>query len=200
MFTGIIEDIGTVTNVTPLSMAVELELKTTKIPLDEVKLGDSIAINGICLTVTSKKHDENKFSVQAVKETIDRTTLTMWKKGSLVNLERALSYAGRIDGHLVSGHVDDRGRITRINSSGAQTTFTVNYPPELKSFLSLKGSICVDGISLTVASLSSAAFDVAVIPFTKEHTILRYKRVGDLVNLEVDLIARHVYAMMNPRR
>ncbi|MBU1220231.1 riboflavin synthase [Myxococcota bacterium] len=195
MFTGIIEDLGIINEIKPDSQAFRLKIKTT-LPLSEVKKGDSIAVNGICLTVTDLTPDTGEFFCDAVRETAMRTTISEWSRGTKVNLERAMSANGRLDGHFVSGHVDATGRITGIVKTGIQNTLTVNFPNELKPFIAEKGSISIDGVSLTVAAVRGVTLEVAVIPFTFEHTVLSTKSIGSRVNLEVDMIARQIYHML----
>lgn len=195
MFTGIIEDVGTIVDLRPESQAFRLKIKTN-LPVTEIKKGDSISVNGICLTVTDINSQEGMFTCDAVKETASRTTIGEWSRGTKINLERAMPLNGRLDGHFVSGHVDGTGRITGIIKNGLQNTITINFPQELKPFIAEKGSISIDGISLTIASVRGTTMDAAVIPFTFEHTILYTKNIGSRVNLEVDMIARQVFNML----
>lgn len=195
MFTGIIEDLGILSEIKPESQAFRLKIKTT-LPLSEIKKGDSIAVNGICLTVTDKIPDAGEFLCDAVRETAMRTTISEWSRGTKVNLERAMSVNGRIDGHFVSGHIDAPGRITGLAKTGIQNTLTINFPSELKPFIAEKGSISIDGVSLTIAAVRGVNLEVAVIPFTYEHTVLHLKNIGSRVNLEVDMIARQIYNML----
>jgi riboflavin synthase len=191
MFTGLIEDVSTLGGIKRKEGAFELTIKTG-ISIDEIKEGDSIAVNGICLTVTSLNRNKSTFNVEAVAETGDVTTISQWRTGKKLNLERALAFGGRLDGHLVAGHVDGTGRVVKISRRGKQVTISILAPDSIKTGLIKKGSIAVDGVSLTVAELSGARFDVAVIPYTIEKSTLKLLLTGDKVNLESDLIAKHI--------
>ncbi len=191
MFTGIIEDIGKIVAIQKKNRTVSLRIQTA-LPLHEVRQGDSIAVNGMCLTVTELSPEQRWITMDAIAETVDKTTVGEWRAGTQVNLERALAFGGRLDGHLVSGHVDGTGRISRISRRGDQVTLSVTIPEPLKKSVVKKGSIALNGISLTVADVQGSRLDVALIPFTFRHTTLSTLLVGDRVNLEGDMIAKHV--------
>jgi riboflavin synthase len=155
----------------------------------DLKLGDSVAVNGVCLTVVQT---DAAFHADVGPETLRVTTLGSLATGAVVNLERPLRGDGRMGGHFVQGHVDAIGRIETLQPASDCLWMTVSFPPELARFLVLKGSVAVDGISLTVAGLSGGGFDVQLVPFTMEHTNLKRARVGDSVNLECDMIGKYV--------
>ena len=187
MFTGLIEATGEVTARTPIIGGQRLSIRS---PLTgDFKLGDSVAVNGVCLTVVQA---DAAFHADLGPETLRVTTLGSLETGALVNLERPLRGDGRMGGHFVQGHVDAIGRIENLRPASDFLWLTVSFPAELARFLVLKGSVAVDGISLTVAVLSGDRFDVQVVPFTMEHTNLKRARIGDSVNLECDMIGKYV--------
>lgn len=188
MFTGIIEVVGEVAEVKPTSAGLRLRLSTGLWP--ELNPGDSLAVNGVCLTVVSADADGVHMDVSP--ETIRVSALGSLKRGSAVNLERPLLASARVDGHFVQGHVDATGTIEEVRRDGDSWWMTVKYPPSMAALLVRKGSIAVDGISLTVAGVDDKRFDVQVIPFTWSHTNLRLIKTNDLVNLEFDLIGKYV--------
>ncbi|MFH1479551.1 MAG: riboflavin synthase [Candidatus Omnitrophota bacterium] len=189
MFTGIIEEIGRVElikkNVSGSSISIE-----TKAIYSDVKIGDSIAINGICLTVTNI--DKKVLSFDVMKESFDRTALDSLKTGSLVNLERSLKLDSRLGGHFVSGHVDYKGKIISIIKDKSGVTFSISLPLEFSKFVAPKGSITLDGISLTVGEVERERFNVYLIPHTLKATTLGMKKNGDFLNVEVDLISKYL--------
>lgn len=188
MFTGIVEDLGKVHGIYNIKNGVRLVVSSTL--TDELKLGDSVAVNGACLTVTEKNRDT--FSVDVSFETLNRTNIGSLSTGSMVNLERALKLSNRLDGHIVLGHVDTTAKVININRVGnfyvlsiAIDTYTFEHSVE-------KGSIAIDGISLTIAELNNNSLNVAIIPFTYKNTNLKYKKPGDKLNIEVDIIGKYV--------
>ena len=191
MFTGIIEEIGCLME----SRQGSLRIRAKKV-LEDVHLGDSIAVNGVCLTVTG--FDAASFSVDVMAETLRRSNLGGLSTGSRVNLERAMAADGRFGGHIVSGHIDDTGTITRLEQEGNAVWVTVSCRKELLRYIAEKGSITIDGISLTVASLWEHGFQVSIIPHTGSETTLLEKKTGDLVNLETDLIAKYIERLLRP--
>lgn len=195
MFTGIIEDIGKIQSMRQQKNSMELTISTQHL-LSDVKLGDSIAVNGICLTVTN--YTDTTFCVDVMNETLKCTSLSLLSCGSPVNLERAMSMQSRFGGHIVSGHIDGTGTISHIKIDGIATLYTVNIPSPITRYIVKKGSIAIDGISVTVVSVTEQSFSVSVLPHTKEHTILHTKRKGDLVNLEVDLIGKYIEKLVLP--
>jgi len=193
MFTGIIEVIGTVQEFSRQGDGARVHIGAG--PLAEgLRLGESIAVEGACLTVTALRG--NGFAADLSVETLKRTTLGRLRAGARVNLERPLRLGDRLGGHLVTGHVDGVGQLAERVPQGDGEFIRIRFPRELGSLLVMKGSIAVDGISLTVAELSRDAFGVAIIPHTLEHTTLRDKRVGDPVNLEADLLGKHVARLL----
>ncbi|WP_414040243.1 riboflavin synthase [Acidithiobacillus sp. M4-SHS-6] len=190
MFTGIIEALGQVRQLQPQGGDYRMTLASGGLDLGDVKLGDSIAVSGVCLTVVDLHKDG--FAVDISRETLDRTLLGSLKTGSAVNLEKALRLADRLGGHLVAGHVDGVGQIHSIQDSGRSRVFAVTAPRELLRYIAAKGSICVDGISLTVNALEGDRFLLNLIPHTLSQTTAAAWRVGQRVNLEVDLVARYL--------
>ena len=193
MFTGIIEEVGTIDEVSDAKDLRTLRVRAGRV-LDDIQRGSSITVNGVCLTVIA--FDGHQFTVELVRETLDRTSLRNVRAGSVVNLERPMRADGRFGGHIVQGHVDCVGRIAKFDSDGDNRNLTVEFPASAPRYIVEKGSIAVDGISLTVAAVNGTTFDVAIIPHTFENTNLRLARPGDLVNLEFDVIAKYVERMM----
>ncbi len=196
MFTGLIEDVGKIVSIRLIERAAVLTVQT-RLSLRAMKLGASIAVNGACLTVVKK--GPGAFTVDMSPETLKRTNLKELRAGSLVNLERPMRLNDRLGGHLVTGHVDGVATLASIEKKGEFTFFTFRVPPRLGAFLVSKGSVAVDGISLTVNSCGARQFSVAIIPFTLRHTNLRARRVGDKVNIETDLIGKYVRNFMKKR-
>ncbi|AKA70601.1 riboflavin synthase [Clostridium scatologenes] len=189
MFTGIIEEVGRILSVSKGINSAQINIEAKKV-LEDVKLGDSIAVNGVCLTVTSFKH--NSFTVDVMPETIRRSSLNNLKKGSLVNLERALALGERLGGHIVSGHIDCTGKIANIKNEDIATWITLEVPDDALRYIVLKGSVTIDGVSLTVAEVNEKSFSVSLIPHTKGETTLYEKNLGEDVNIECDLIGKYV--------
>jgi riboflavin synthase len=185
MFTGIVEEMGRVVS----AKAGELAIAAGEV-MAGMKNGDSIAVNGVCLTVTA--FDKNSFSVKVMPETLRRSNLGRLLAGDRVNLERALPLGGRLGGHLVQGHVDATGKITTITPEGEAILINFYAPPEVMEYLVEKGFIAVDGVSLTIVNKEANSFAVSVVDYTRKNTTLGSKRVGDPVNLEVDIIAKYV--------
>jgi riboflavin synthase len=192
MFTGIVEEVGRVVTAGSgmLSIAAEEVLQG-------LELGGSIAVNGACLTVTH--FDSKSFSVDVTEETLKRTNLGLLTSGAWVNLEHPLDLGKPLGGHLVQGHVDGTGRVAGILRKTGGAMFRFEAPPEIMRYVVEKGFIAVDGISLTIVDLDISSFQVAVVEFTERHTVLGYRRVGDLVNLEIDIIAKYVERLHQPR-
>ena len=185
MFTGIVEEVGEVVETAPHRLRV-----AGRSVMDALAVSDSIAVNGVCLTVTERTATE--FAVDVVEETLSRTNLGDLAPGGIVNLERALTPSSRMGGHVVQGHVDGTGRIVSFRGTREARELRIDVPPDLARYVVEKGFIAVDGISLTVASQDDAAFSVAVVPYTAQHTALRVKKTGDRVNIEVDILAKYV--------
>ena len=189
MFTGIVEEIGTVKSVQSKVITIE----ASKI-FDDLHLGDSVAVNGTCLTVSS--FDNKIFNADVTQETLNRTNLGSLKNGSKVNLERAMTLSGRFGGHIVSGHIDGVGSIKSMKKDDNAIILIIEVPKHLMKYIVEKGSVAVDGISLTVASLTDNTFSIAVIPHTLKETVLYYKKEGDKVNIENDVIGKYVERLL----
>lgn len=194
MFTGIIESIGSIRTLTPKGGDVRVYVHTGKLDLTDVKLGDSIAVNGVCLTAVELPGDG--FWADVSRETLDCTAFNELKAGSPVNLEKALTPSSRLGGHLVSGHVDGVGEIVARNENARAVQFTVRAPKELARYIAHKGSITVDGTSLTVNAVNGAEFELTIVPHTLAETIMAEYRPGRRVNLEVDLLARYLERLL----
>ena len=194
MFSGIVQSVGSVAQIERRGGDVRLTIVARDFALDEVKLGDSIAVAGVCLTVV--EIDAAQFAFDISVETLNRTTLGALRPGAGVNLEKALRLADRLDGHLVSGHVDGVGRVVAIESEARSQRWTFEAPPALAKYIATKGSIAIDGTSLTVNEVDGARFGVNLIPHTIAVTTFQDRRVGDAVNLEVDMIARYVERLL----
>lgn len=193
MFTGLIEQVGTLRQMKYAAQGAELTIAGQ---LEGLALGDSIAVNGVCLTVTA--FTANSFCADVMQETLRRSTLGTLTIGSRVNLERAMPANGRFGGHIVSGHIDGVGHVAKIQPEGNAVWYTINTPPDILRYLVLKGSIAIDGTSLTIARVTQTGFAVSIIPHTAAHTILAQYQVGTGVNLEVDVIAKYVERLCMP--
>ena len=194
MFTGIIESIGSIRALTPKGGDVRVHVDTGKLDLSDVKLGDSIAVNGVCLTAVELPG--NGFAADVSRETLDCTAMNDLKSGSPVNLETALTPTTRLGGHLVSGHVDGVGEVVARTENARAVEFRIRAPKELARYIAHKGSITVDGISLTVVKPLDDGFTVAVIPHTSAVTTLGVKGPGSLVNIEVDVMAKYTERLL----
>jgi riboflavin synthase len=194
MFTGIIQAVGSIASLEQRGGDLRLGIQTGKLPLEDVVLGDSIAVSGVCLTVVEL--DGRRFFADVSGETLRRTIIGDLGIGDPVNLEKALTLAARLGGHLVSGHVDGIGSVSARRQDSRSVQFTIQAPDELARYIAVKGSICVDGVSLTVNSVSGASFELNIVPHTLEETTLHGFRTGRRVNLEVDLIARYLERLL----
>ncbi|OGC93461.1 MAG: riboflavin synthase subunit alpha [candidate division Zixibacteria bacterium RBG_16_53_22] len=194
MFTGIISEIGKIKSLTRQGTNLQIEVEAHKVT-PRLDIGASVAINGACQTVVSRGPDY--FRVEAIAETLSRTNLDELVRGSLVNLETPLSPADLLHGHIVQGHVDCISRITNITPRDGSTLYTFDYPREYERFLIEKGSVAVDGVSLTIVRVEPSSFQVAVIPHTLENTIFKYRKAGDTVNLEFDIIAKYINQLIS---
>jgi len=194
MFTGIITDIGTVQTLDKTGGDVRLGIKTV-FDLKDVDIGASIACSGCCLTVVEKKDDV--FFVNVSAESISKTTIGSWDVGSRVNLERALKVGDELGGHIVSGHVDGLAKLTRLKTDGDSWRLTFEVPQDLSKFIAPKGSVALDGISLTVNEVEGNTFGVNIIPHTWENTTLADRKEGDFVHLEIDMLARYMARMLD---
>lgn len=197
MFTGIIEEKGIISKVVKTASQAILTIKAKKI-MEDIHTGDSIAVNGICLTVTA--FSKNEFQADVMHETLNRTALKMVKSGSSVNLERAMAAGGRFGGHMVSGHIDGTGKITEIKEDSLAVWYTIEAPPQILRYIVEKGSIAIDGISLTIAKVTQTTFSVSTIPHTRSVTTLGDKRSGDQVNLENDIVGKYVEKLIHEKK
>ncbi|OEH93653.1 riboflavin synthase [Bacillus solimangrovi] len=196
MFTGIVEEIGSIVKMNRTKDAIVMTIGAKTI-LEDVNLGDSIAVNGVCLTVTS--FSEKSFTVDVMPETVKSTSLNAIKEGSTVNLERAMAAGGRFGGHFVSGHVDGTGKIRSRKAKANAIYYEIEVPNEILRYIVLKGSVAVDGTSLTVFGTSAQTFTVSLIPHTLEETILGSKVIGDIVNIECDMLAKYIERFLEQR-
>ncbi len=202
MFTGIVSELGSLASVEATDGGAVFSVNAPA-TCDGLTIGDSIAVNGVCLTAIAI--DGDRFTVEAIAETLQRTNLGDLEAGSFVDLERPVEAAGgRFDGHVVQGHVDGVGTVTRIDSEGSSKRFRITSPPSLARYLVEKGSVTVDGVSLTITAVSSVNddepwFEIALIPHTLDVTVLGHEDVGDRVNLEADILAKYVERLMEAR-
>ena len=194
MFTGIVEELGTIKKLSISGHSGQIMIKASKV-LEGTIIGDSIAVNGICLTVTSMGSDY--FTADVMAETVRRSSLKDAVAGDHVNLERAMAANGRFGGHIVSGHVDGTGTITNMKKEENAVWVTISADPSIIKFIVEKGSVCLDGISLTVAAVGNTDFKVSVIPHTGEETTLLKKKVGSLINIENDIVGKYVDRLLN---
>lgn len=194
MFTGIIEATGTVRDMQPKGGDLRLTIATGKLDMNDVALGDSIAVNGVCLTAI--EFDSNSFSADVSRETLSLTSLGNLNRGSKVNLEKALTLQTRLGGHLVSGHVDGLGEVVSRHDDARSVRFSIRAPDNLAKYIAAKGSITVDGTSLTVNKVDGSIFELNIVPHTLQETIIADYRSGSKVNLEVDVIARYLERLL----
>jgi len=198
VFTGLIEEVGKVKNIVRKSSGLRLTIETKEIHR-ETKVGDSVSVNGACLTVEETSGNELVFFVSG--ETLKRTNLKLLRVNDWVNLERALRLGDRIGGHLVQGHVDATTKILRIRKTGEEFVFSFQTPKDFHRFMVEKGSVAIDGISLTITNVTQTTFSVTVVPHTFENTNLKFRKVGDTVNVEFDLIGKYLEKLINvPQR
>lgn len=194
MFTGLVEECGRIKKITATARSVRLTVGAKKV-LDDVKIGDSIAVNGACLTVVD--YGDNFFTADVMPETVKQTGLKELQTGSAVNLERTLRIGDRLGGHIVSGHVDGIGKITGISKDDIAVLLTIESTPDVMKYIVRKGSIAIDGISLTVVSCTEKAFCVSLIPHTYAVTALAEKKRGSFVNLETDILGRYIEKLLH---
>lgn len=197
MFTGLVEEVGTIRAIRRGAHSSVLSIGAETI-LSDLKVGDSVAVNGVCLTATSR--DSSGFTADVMHETLNRSSLGALTVGSHVNLERAMAADGRFGGHIVSGHIDGTGVIQSLRRDDNAVWYTVGAAPGLLRYIVEKGSITIDGISLTVAAVGETWFSVSIIPHTAAVTILGEKRAGDRVNLEIDIIGKYVEKLLRPAK
>ena len=193
MFTGIIEDVGTIESVRNTEAGRELRVRSA---YSDLKLGESIALNGVCLTV--REFGEGWFDVAAMTATLDRTTVGSWAPATRVNLERALKFGDRLGGHLVQGHVDTTAAVQSVQPEADSILLNIDVPSEFESLIVLHGSIAIDGCSLTVSQTYPGGLQISLIEYTLRHTTLGALKAGDLVNIETDMIGKHVQQMLLP--
>lgn len=198
MFTGLVEDMGTVVRADRRSNALVLGVRPSKIPLGELVIGESVCHDGACLTVTELGRDS--FTVLAGLETLERTTLGGLRIGSRVNLERSLKVGDRLGGHWVTGHIDGTGELAARRDLGSNLVLVVRAVPALLKYIVEKGSIAINGVSLTVNAVDAETFSVAIIPHTRDWTTLGALAIGDRVNLETDILAKHVEKLLGGTR
>lgn len=194
MFTGIVEEIGIIQNVKRNNKSSILTIQGKKI-FEDIHIGDSISVNGVCLTVTTFSNET--FTADVMNETLSRSSLGNLKNGSYVNLERAMSVNGRFGGHIVSGHIDGIGKIIKIEKDDNAIWYTMTVEENLMKYIVEKGSIAIDGISLTIAKVNEKNFSVSIIPHTAQETILSHRLVGDIVNIENDVIGKYVEKLIS---
>ena len=197
MFTGIVEEIGTIESIQHLKDSARISIRASRI-MSDMHVGDSIAVNGICLTVTS--FSDNVFYVDAMHETLRRSSLSEMRNGTHVNLERAMASNGRFGGHIVSGHIDGTGRIRNIHKDGIAVWYEISADPSIIHYIVKKGSVAVDGISLTVAAVGADFFSVSTIPHTNAFTTLNERKTGDTVNLENDIVGKYIEHFLTDRK
>lgn len=194
MFTGIVEEMGKIVRVEKGAKSSRLTVSGDKI-FSDLKLGDSIATNGVCLTVTS--FSKGIFTADVMNETLKRSNLGELRQGSMVNLERAMIANGRFGGHIVSGHIDGTGVITKIEQDDIAVWYTIRADRKIMKYIIEKGSVAIDGISLTIAKVTDNDFSVSLIPHTAKETVLGYKKTGDTVNLENDVVGKYIEHFLN---
>lgn len=196
MFTGIVEEMGTIRSIRKGTHSAVLEIQA-KVVLEDIHVGDSIAVNGVCLTATS--FTPTTFTADVMHETLNRSSLAALRPGSRVNLERAMAANGRFGGHIVSGHVDGLGTILSTQKDDNAIWYTIGASPEVLRYVVEKGSITIDGISLTVAKVDDQSFAISAIPHTVAVTVLQDRKPGDKVNLETDIIGKYVEKLLQPK-
>ena len=193
MFTGIIEEIGKISAITKLNQGAKIEIQCLKI-LEDANIGDSICVNGICQTIT--EFNDTSFNVMLSPETMEITNFNMVKRGDYVNLERALTLNKRLGGHIVSGHIDCTGTLIKIQNKNDFYDLIFKVPNNMIKYIVYKGSITINGISLTISNIEKDDFTVSVIPHTYNNTVLKYLHTGDIVNIETDILAKYVEKLL----
>ncbi|MBK5200699.1 MAG: riboflavin synthase [Spirochaetaceae bacterium] len=197
MFTGIIEEIGVIRKINKTSMSANFLIESNLV-IKDLKKGESLSVNGICLTVTTIT--KNLISVDVMNETIKRTNFSVLKENSKINLERAMKLNSRLGGHIVSGHVDGTGTIISIKKESIAIWYEIKTNSKIMQYIIEKGSIAIDGISLTVAKVNKNSFSVSIIPHTISQTILHFKKIGSQVNIENDLISKYIEKLISPEK
>ena len=194
MFTGIIEAVGEIQRIEAKGGDMRLNVAVNDLVMSDVQLGDSIAVNGVCLTAV--EFDKKSFIADVSNETISLTSLRHLKEGSSVNLEKALLPTTRLGGHLVSGHVDGVGTVVKVTDDARSIKYRIKVPESLKKYIAVKGSVCVDGTSLTVNTVNDSEFEINIVPHTQDKTIVKNYKAGTEVNIEVDLVARYLERLL----
>ena len=198
MFTGIIAAVGIVTDIKSFNGDIKITIEADRMDMSDIVTGDSIGINGVCLTIVELS--ANLFKADVSSETLACTTFRELRKGARVNLEKALQLRDRLDGHIVTGHVDGTGTILNISEEARSLRYVIEIPESLRRYVCKKGSICVDGVSLTINVVSGQTISVNIIPHTMDQTIFRDYQAGSRVNLEVDIVARYLECLMVPTK
>ena len=196
MFTGLIEELGTIESIIQIGKSRKIQIKASKI-MSDISIDDSISIDGVCQTVIA--YEQNYFIVEAVEETMEKTNFKLLRPNKVVNLERAAKFGGKIGGHIVQGHVDCTGKLISIEEQSLGYLLSIEFPYKYRKYIVEHGSVCINGISLTVARLNESTLTVAIIPHTWDMTNLKYNSIGTLLNLEFDLFAKYVENMMKYR-
>ena len=196
MFTGIVEELGQIAAIQKGSQSAVIRIQCEKV-LEGTQIGDSIAVNGVCLTVTTM--DSDGYTADVMAETLNRSSLGALKPGSRVNLERAMAADGRFGGHIVAGHIDGTGTVETISKDETAVWYTIGADASILRYIVEKGSITIDGISLTVAKVTDKDFSISNIPHTQANTVLADRKVGDIVNLETDIIGKYVEKLLQPK-
>ncbi|HDK7174980.1 TPA: riboflavin synthase [Clostridium botulinum] len=197
MFTGIVEEVGKISKIEEGKDFLHITIEGSKV-LNPLNLGDSVAVNGVCLTVTN--FNSSSFTADVMAETLKKSSLKTLSKGSLVNLERAVTLNKPLGGHIVSGHIDGTGEIINIKKEGIATLLEVKTKETLLKYMVPKGSVALDGVSLTLVDIKEKSFIVSLIPHTKEETILMNKNIGDIINIECDVLGKYIYKFMHLKK
>jgi riboflavin synthase len=197
MFSGIVEEVGTVASIVSRGTGVVLCI-SSGLPLEEIRVGDSLSVSGACLSVRAK--EKGRFFADVSAETLSRTTFRTLATGARVNLERSLSLSGRLDGHLVYGHVDGTGTVREIRRAGESRVFHIRTDPSIMKYIVFKGAVAVDGVSLTISAVHTEGFEVTLIPLTLERTTFGGLHAGDAVNVETDIIGKYILKYLEGRR
>ncbi len=197
MFTGIVEELGKVILIEKNAKSAKIKISVTLVS-EDLKIGDSVAVNGVCLTIVN--FSSNHITAEIMLETLKRTSMRGIKSGDKVNLERALRVNDRLGGHIVSGHVDGIGKIISKKYVGIAEVFDISYSLEIQKYLAKKGSVAIDGISLTIVEIKDDYFRLSLIPHSLNNTTLGFKKNGDLVNIEIDILARYIERLFNSKK
>ncbi len=197
MFTGIIEELGKVISIEKKPKSARINILANLVT-EDLHIGDSVAVNGVCLTIID--FSSNHLIAEIMHETLERTSMRNIKSGDSLNLERALRADGRFGGHIVSGHIDGVGKILSKNLDGIAEVFDISYPPEIGKYLAKKGSVAVDGISLTIVDVTDDYFRLSLIPHSLKSTTLGFKKAGDIINIEIDILARYIERLFSSKK